>query len=55
MSSAIIIIYISITNFVIISYLKKDKSMIETRRLKNVVIFLETILSFALSSKIIFK
>ena len=48
MSLAIIMIYINITNFV----LEKDQSMIETRRLKNVVIFLQTILSFVLSRKI---
>ena len=34
-------------------YLEKDDSMIETRRLKNVVIFIQTILSFVLSRKII--
>ena len=33
--------------------LEKDLSMIETRRLENVVIFIETILSFVLSRKII--
>ena len=31
-------IYINITNFVLMSYLEKDLSMIETRRLKDVVI-----------------
>ena len=36
MSQAIIIIFINITNFVLISKLEKDHSMIETRRLKNV-------------------
>ena len=46
MSQAIIMIYINITNFVLISYLEKDHSMIETSRLKNVVIFFQTILSF---------
>ena len=46
MSQAIIMIYINITNFVLISYFEKDHSMIETRRLKNVVIFFQTILSF---------
>ena len=45
MSQAIIMIYINITNFVLISYLEKDHSMTETRRLKN-VIFFQTILSF---------
>ena len=32
---------------------EKDHNMIETRRLKNVVIFIQTILSFVLSRKII--
>ena len=45
MSQAIIMIYINITNFVLISYLEKDHSMTETRHLKN-VIFFQTILSF---------
>ena len=45
--------YINITKFVPINYLEKDDSMIETRRLKNVVIFIQTILSFVLSKKII--
>ena len=53
MSQPIAMIYINITNFVLTSYLEKDHSMIEARRLKNVVIFLQTILSFALSRKII--
>ena len=35
-------IYISITNFIRISYIEKDHSMIEMRRLKNVASFLET-------------
>ena len=35
-------IYISITNFIRISYIEKDHSMIEMRSLKNVAIFLET-------------
>ena len=43
---------INITNFVLISYLEKYHSMIELRCLKN-VIFFQTILSFALSRKII--
>ena len=30
-------IYINITNFVLISYLEKDHSMIETHCLKNVI------------------
>ena len=33
-------IYINITNFVLISLLEKDHSMVETRGLKNVVIFI---------------
>ena len=44
--------YINITKFVLINKLEKH-SMIETRRLKNVVIFIQTILSFVLSRKII--
>ena len=31
--------YINITNFVLISLLEKDHSMIKTHRLENVVIF----------------
>ena len=46
-------IYIKIVNFVIMSYLEKDHSMIERRRLKNIAIFIQTILSFVLSRKII--
>ena len=42
---------INITSFVLISQLEKDGSIIETRRLKN-VIFFQTILSFVLSRKI---
>ena len=52
MSWAIITIYINITSVVPISQLEKDHSMTETRRLKNVVIFFQTILSFLLSRKI---
>ena len=48
MSKAIIMIYINITNFALISYFEKDHSMTETRCLKNVIFFL-TILSFVLS------
>ena len=44
--------YINITKLVLINKLEKH-SMIETRRLKNVVIFIQTILSFVLSRKII--
>ena len=35
-------IYISLYYFVLISYLAKDHSMIETRRLNDVVIFIQT-------------
>ena len=38
--------------FVLINKLEKGPSMIETRRLKNVVIFIQAILSFMLSIKI---
>ena len=48
MSYAIIMIYINITSFVPISELEKDHSMIETRPLKNVVIFLQTMNFFLL-------
>ena len=44
---------INVAVFVLIISLEKDHSMIETRRLKNVVIFVQTILSFVLSRKII--
>ena len=37
-------IYVNITKFLLISQLKKDHSMIETRHLKSVVIFRQTIL-----------
>ena len=46
-------IYLNITKFVLINLLGKDHSMIETRRLKNVIIFIEKVLSFVLSRKII--
>ena len=51
MSHAIIMIYIDITKSVLywLVNLKKIHSMIETCRLKNVVIFLQTILSFVMS------
>ena len=42
---------INVAVFVLISKLEKNHSMIETRRLKNVVIFVQTILSFVLSRK----
>ena len=44
-------IYINITNFVLISYLEKDHSMIETLCLKNVVIFFQTIYIYSFSGK----
>ena len=37
-------IYVNITKFLLISQLKEDHSMIETRHLKSVVIFSQTIL-----------
>ena len=40
--------YINITRFVLINYLEKDHYMIETRRLKLVAIFIQTILSLKL-------
>ena len=46
---------INVAVFVLISQLEKDHSMIKTRRLKNVVIFVQTILSFVLSRKIILQ
>ena len=46
--------HINITKFLLINYLEKDHSMIETRRLKNVVIFIQTISNFVLSRKIIY-
>ena len=46
---------INVAEFVLISQLEKDHSMIESRRLKNVVIFIQTILSFVLSRKIIIE
>ena len=42
---------VNVAEFVLISLLEKDHSMIETRRLKNVVVFFQTILSFVLSRK----
>ena len=41
-------------NFALISQLKNDHGMIETRCLKIIVLFLPTILSFVLSRKIEF-
>ena len=43
MSWAIIMTYISITKFVLINLFEKDHNMIETRHLKNIVIFIQTI------------
>ena len=43
--------YINIAKFVLINELEKDHSMIVTRCLKNVVIFIQTILNFVLSRK----
>ena len=43
---------INVTEFVLTSLLEKDHNMIETRRLKNTVIFIQTILSSVLSRKI---
>ena len=44
---------INVVEFVLISSLEKGHSMIETRCLKNVVIFIQKILDFALSRKTI--
>ena len=38
--------YINIAKFVLINELEKDHSMIETRRLKNIVIFIQKILHY---------
>ena len=46
--------YINITKFALISKLEKDHSMIETRCLKNVAIFIQTILSFVLCCSFVF-
>ena len=46
-------ICINVAEFAVISYIEKDHSMIETHRLKSVVIFIQTILSFVLSRKIL--
>ena len=43
---------VNITKFALINKLEKDHSMIETHRLKNVVIFIQTNLSFVLSTYI---
>ena len=47
--------YINITKFVLINYLEKDHSMMETHGLKNVIIFIQTILSFVLSGNIMIQ
>ena len=49
MSYAIIMIYINITNFAPIGSLEKVNSIFEMCRLKNVAIFIQTILSSVLS------
>ena len=51
-SWAVVMIYVNTTSFVEISKLEKDHSIIETRRLKNVVNFSQTILSLLLSRKV---
>ena len=43
MSWVIMMTCINVAEFVLISQLEKDHSMIEARRLKNVVIFIQTI------------
>ena len=43
---------INVAEFILISWLEKDHCIIETRRLKNVVIFNQAILSFVLSGNI---
>ena len=43
MTQAIIVTYINITNFVLMSQLEKDHSMIETCCLENVVTFFQTL------------
>ena len=51
-SWAVVMIYVNTTSFVEISKLEKDHSIIETRRLKKVVNFSQTILSLLLSRKV---
>ena len=46
-------IYINVISFVLISWPEKNHGMIETRRLKNFVIFFQKILNFVLSRKIV--
>ena len=38
--------YVNTTKFVLINKLEKDHSMIETRRLKDVAIFIQTVFKF---------
>ena len=45
--------YIHINKFALINELEKNHSRIEASRLKNVVIFIQTILSFVLPRKIV--
>ena len=45
--------YINISKFLLINYLEKDHSMTETCCLKSVITFIQTILSFVLSRKIV--
>ena len=45
----------NILNFVLISLFEKDHGIIETRLLKSVVLFIQTILSFVLSRKFSFQ
>ena len=47
MSQAIGMIYINITNLILISKLEKDQRMIEMRRLKNVIFFPSYIMIYA--------
>ena len=46
-------VYINVINFLLICQLEKDHSVIETRHLKNFVIFFQTIIIFARSRNII--
>ena len=48
MSKAIIMTYINITKFVLINYLEKGHSMIETCHWKNFVIFIQEIITWNL-------
>ena len=44
-------IYINVINFVLIGKLENDHRMIETRRLKNVVIFFEAFFKLCAAKK----